>query len=147
MSVNDAFPGRLRPDLESVARTRWLCKSALMWIVRFEMVSPEEHPEHYFFGRGTRPVVKPDQVPDQHWKLVVVTHWTHPIAVGQLRDLNYRITCGALIRAVRLHRVVDAQIRSRVEDHEDHDQQVAGDQVDQRQQSRQDGLADPGRQG
>lgn len=100
------------------------------------MVSPEDHPEHYFFGRGSKPVVKRDQVPDQHWKPVVVTHWTHPIAVGLLRDLNYRITRGALIRAVTLKPVIDAQIPSRVEDHEDHDQQVTGDQVDQRQQRR-----------
>lgn len=141
-----SLPGPVTAGRQVRRKNTLICKSALMWIVRFEMVSPEDHPEHYFFGRGTNPVLNSDQVPVQHWKAVAVSHRQHPKAVEMLRSLNYRIARGALIREVKLSRVVDAEIPSTDEgDPEGEVEQSEGDPRDDDPDRGDQSLADPAR--
>lgn len=88
-----------------------------MWIVRFQMVTPTDHPEHYCTVHDRRhPRVLPDDVPAGHWRTVTVTHLKHPDAVAQFRGLNALIRRRELVRDVHLSRVSDAQFLSVGED-------------------------------
>ncbi len=63
--------------------------------VSWEMVSAVGHPEYY---RNERPIVRPEQVPDEHWYTVERVGDVS----GQYVGLRKLITQGELIRNVRL---------------------------------------------
>jgi len=64
--------------------------------VSFETVSAVGHPEYY---RGTRPAVRPEQVPEDHWHTVErAGDGVH----GQYNGLRRLMAEGELIRNVRL---------------------------------------------
>lgn len=64
--------------------------------VSFEMVSAIGHPEYY---RGSRPCVRPEQVPDEHWHMV---ERVGDGARAQYEGLRRLVAEGELIRNVRL---------------------------------------------
>jgi hypothetical protein len=97
-----------------------------MWIVRFEMVTPTDHPEHYRVGRDRQHAsVEPRSVPEEHWRAVAVAHLVHPDAVQHFRGLKELVARGELVRAVHLSRVVDSQLVS-AEEHDPEGEEQQG---------------------
>lgn len=87
-----------------------------MWIVRFEFVSPNTHPEYYL---DEAPLGTVEEVKEFDWTAVATTHATHPNAVEHFRGLKELIRRGELIRNVKIRQVVDAEvIKSEVVDAE-----------------------------
>lgn len=78
-----------------------------MWIVRFELVSPVDHPEYFEDGK---PSVERDDVLSEDWKAVAVTHREHTDAIGQFRGLKELARQHELIRNIKLRRVVDVLV-------------------------------------
>jgi hypothetical protein len=80
---------------------------AMPWIVSFEYVSPERHPEHYCRCSHVHPVARKDTIAAEHWTPVSVTHTNHSDAVAQFRNLKGLQREGHFIRAVSLVRQQD----------------------------------------
>jgi hypothetical protein len=78
-----------------------------MWIVRFEFVSPNTHPEYYL---NEAPRVPVSEVQEADWTAVAVSYAVHPKAVGHLRGLRELERQGELIRNPKISRVIDAEI-------------------------------------
>lgn len=75
-----------------------------MYIVRFEMVSPVDHPEYY---QNESPLCAVQDVLPGHWKAVAVTHREQTDAVEQFQGLKDLCRLGELIRNVKIRPVID----------------------------------------
>lgn len=109
-----------------------------MWIVRFEMVSPVDHPEYY---QDEDPVAGVQDVLPSDWKAVAVTHHQHPNAVQQFRGLKELARKGELVRNIKLRPVIDAVVLSNVP--AEQFMLVQSDQQDPDHQSQQHGGQPP----
>lgn len=96
------------------------------FIVSFQYVSAEKHPEYYCTGHGTHPAVPADEVPGRYWTDVVVRHTNHPDAVAQFRGLNELMLRGEYIRAI-------SKTTSAHEDHDDEEQAERDQRVEHRE--------------
>lgn len=72
------------------------------FIVSFQYVSAQTHPEHYCKAHGTHPAHPVEDVPVEHWTHVAVRHTNHADAVQQFRNLNALAADGELIQAVTM---------------------------------------------
>lgn len=95
-----------------------------MWIVRFETVSPVDHPEYY---QGSQPLCVVDDVAPEHWKAVAVVHRRFPDAVGQFRGLKQLCRNGELVRNVKLRRIIDADVLPGEDQHDQRQREPAQD--------------------
>lgn len=99
------------------------------FIVSFQYVSAQKHPEHYCAGHGSHPVRHhparaASEVPGRDWTDVVVRHTNHADAMAQFHGLNDLMQRGELIRAV---------LASTHQNHDDHEEPEPGQRVDHRE--------------
>lgn len=70
------------------------------FMVTFEYVDPNDHPEHYCTFHGSHPAAVVDEIPEDHWRITGVAHTLHADAVGHMRSLNQLARRGELIRNI-----------------------------------------------
>lgn len=71
-----------------------------VFVVRFQYVSAEKHPEHYCRKHGSHPAKLAREVPGRHWTQVEVRHTNREDAEIQYQGLQFLAEEGELIRSV-----------------------------------------------